>query len=49
MRLTTIIKELQKINDEYGDMQVYAFGKKIGVPTVYRRGKDELFAEFSLE
>ena len=49
MKLTTIIKELQKINDEYGDMQVYAFGKKIGVPTVYRRGKDELFAEFSLE
>lgn len=49
MRLTTIIKELQKINDEYGDMQVYAFGKKIGVPRVYCKGKDELFAEFSLE
>lgn len=49
MRLTTAIKELQKINDKYGDMQVYAFGMKIGVPNVYRKGKDEFFAEFSLE
>lgn len=49
MRLTTIINELQKINNEYGDMQVYAFGKKIGIPNVYRYGKDELFTEFSLE
>lgn len=49
MKLTTIIKELQKINDKYGDMQVYAFGKKIGIPYVYREGKDELFINFSLE
>lgn len=49
MRLSTIIKELQKINDEHGDMQVYAFGKKIGIPYVYCKGKDELFIDFSLE
>lgn len=48
MRLTTTIKELQKINDEYGDMQVYAFGKKVS-PRVYCKGNDELFTEFSLE
>lgn len=49
MKLTTIIKKLQKINDEYGDMQVYAFGKKIGNPNVYCEGKDELFIDFSSE
>ena len=49
MRLTTIIKKLQEINDKYGDMQVYAFGRKIGIPTVYCKGNDELFTEFGLE
>ena len=49
MKLTTIIKELQRINDKYGDMQVYAFGRKIGIPNVYCRGNDELFIDFSLE
>lgn len=49
MKLTTIIKELQKINDKHGDMQVYAFGRKIGTPTVHCKGKDEFFINFYLE
>lgn len=49
MRLTTIIKELQKINDRYGDMQVCAFGRKVGIPKVFCKGKDELFIDFGLE
>lgn len=47
MKLTRLIKELQEINDKYGDMQVYAFGYNISSPHVYRYDEDELYVNFS--
>lgn len=49
MKLSTIIEKLQEKYDKYGDMQVYAFDHKIGVPHVYRKGVDEYFICFSRE
>lgn len=47
MKLSKLINKLQKIHDNYGDMQVYAFGYNVSEPHVYKKGDDELFIDFS--
>lgn len=47
MKLSRLIKELQEVENKYGDMQVYAFGYKISSPHVYTSGEDEKFIDFS--
>lgn len=47
MKLSRLIKELSKQYEKYGDMQVYCFGYKIGLPNVYTNGDDEEYINFS--
>lgn len=47
MKLSRLIKELQEVEQKYGDMQVYAFGSRISSPYVYTQGEDEQYINFN--
>ncbi len=49
MKISTAINNLNKIKEEFGDIQVLAFGYRILGPFVYERGIDDFYADFSKE